>query len=100
METTTYNLLKSEYPFFVSIPQAAEITGTHPTTWNKWQLAGQMPVPSIVMGGVRRIRLIDLCAYLDGLTTVEKAKQGPQATLKRGRGRPRKVNLSALHAPA
>ena len=96
METTTYDLLKNEYPFFVSIPQAARITGTHPTTWNKWNQAGQMPVPSVVIGGTHRIRLIDLCSFLDGLTTIEKAKRGPESTLKRDRGRPRKVNLANL----
>lgn len=95
-QTTTYELLKEQFPVFVSIPQCAEITGTHPSTWNVWQRAGELPVPSILMGGVRRVRLIDLCSYLDSLAIIESPKQGPQATLKRGRGRPRKVNLAAL----
>lgn len=93
METTTYDLLKNYYPFFISFPQAAEITGTHASTWGKWQALGQMPIPFVLMGGIRRVRLIDLCAYLDKLATTEKAIP------KKSRGRPRKVNFHALHTP-
>ena len=96
MTLSSYELLKDLYPFNITVPQFAEITNTHPTTVNAWIRDGAMPVPSIVIQGVRRIRLYDLCQYLDGLATVERPKQGPEATMKRGRGRPRKVDVVSL----
>ena len=94
MTTTTYELLKKDYPVFVSLPQAAEITGTHPSTWNTWQRNGEMPVHSVVIGGIRRIRLDVLCTYLDSISTTSASAP---ANKKRGRGRPRKVNLAEIH---
>ena len=96
-ETTTYDLLKDTYPPLIGFPEAAKISNNHESTWYKWLKEGTLPVPSFSIGNCRRIRLIDLCSYIDAQATASTA--GGKAKAKTAkRGRPCKVDVAALSA--
>lgn len=97
-ETTTYDLLKDTYPPLIGFPEAAKISNNHESTWYKWLKDGTLPVPSFSIGNCRRIRLIDLCAYIDAQATANTASKAKTKTAKRGPGRPCKVDVAALAA--
>lgn len=87
---STHDLLKDQHPPFVSLPEAAKIIGNNPSTWYRWLSDNTMPVPSVVIGSCRRIRLLDLCHYID--TQI----QNPQVQPKKRRGRPPRFNAAVV----
>lgn len=89
--TSTYDLLKDSYGPFITLPDAAQIVGNHVSTWYKWISDNTMPVPTVTVGNNRRIRLIDLCNYLDSQASSNTAPAAEKPAGKR-RGRPRKYN--------
>ena len=91
---STYDLLKDSYGPFITVPEAASIVGNHVSTWYKWLIDNAMPVPTLTVGNSRRIRLIDLCAYLDSQVTNSKAVVETKPAKKRGR--PRKFDISKV----
>lgn len=98
-----YDILKDEYGPLVTIPQSAKIVGNHVSGWYKWIAEGTVPVPTIMIGGSRRIRLIDLCEYLDAqaaASTTAPAKSGQSkkkdGTPKGTPGRKPKFNPAVL----
>jgi hypothetical protein len=62
---STYDLLKDRYPDMLTLTQVAEITGTSAATWHSWQRQDKSPIPIVDLGGIKRVRLIDLCYYID-----------------------------------
>lgn len=100
--TSTYDLLKDQFGPLITITEAAGIVGNHVSTWYFWMSNGLMPVPTITIGNSRRIRLIDLCTYLDAQASASgPAKAGPlnkDGSPRKKQGRPRKVDVAALAA--
>lgn len=96
----TYDLLKDAYAPLIGFPEAAKIANNHESTWYKWLKEGTLPVPSFSIGNCRRIRLIDLCAYIDAQASASatggKAKAGgptkKDGTPKKNAGRHRKFD--------
>ena len=88
---STYDLLKDAYAPLIGFPEAAEIANNHESTWYKWLKEGTLPVPSFSIGNCRRIRLIDLCAYIDAQTSVSATGGKAKASgLTNKDGSPRK----------
>ncbi len=89
----TYDLLKDSYGPLIMISEAAQICGNHVSTWYQWISDGTMPVPFIMLGKSRRIRLIDLCNFLDA-----QAAASAPAKPKKKRGKRQLFNLAEVHA--
>lgn len=94
---STYDLLKDDYAPLIGFPEAAEISNNHESTWYKWLKDGTLPVPSFSIGSCRRIRLIDLCNYIDAQASASTTTGKAQAEAPKKRaGRRQRVDPAVL----
>lgn len=113
MFTPSYQIFRESYPENITFSQAAEIVNNHVSTWWKWLKEDAEPVKSFVLGKSRRIRLVDLCKYIDSqispapdelIEPVQKTGK-PQKVKERSgkgqqRGKKQRFNLTVVAAAA
>jgi hypothetical protein len=92
---TTMEMLKEHFggAIMLDTKQVARVLGMNEKTIRN--LGDRFSVPSVKIGGVRRFKLIDLAAVLDGGQPSTTQVVDPQV---RGRGRPRKVAQEGVAA--
>jgi hypothetical protein len=106
MLVSTYDLLKAQSLPNITFGQAAKIMGNHVSTWWLWLSENLLPVGSFVVGKSRRIRLIDLCNYIDAQVLSSTPSSPPvnphskkaAAVASEGRGRKRKYGPAVIAA--
>jgi excisionase family DNA binding protein len=69
---TVVSLDKKDAKEWLSLTQASELLGVHPTTLRRWADAGDVPCFR-TPGGHRRFRMADLAAWMEGKQTAAAA---------------------------